>query len=382
MRVLIVKVSALGDVVHALPVLAWLKSADPGMEIDWLVEEAFAPLLEGHPLIHRVHRLATKAWRRQGIGKACGGRGSFRRFARNDTTSPRLAETAERPLHPALRAPLRYGFGRDGAREWPNLLATNRRVPLSEADFHVSERSLAVARAAFPGGSERPLAGPLPVVPSADAAVAQRLRETGMTGAPLVVLHYGTTWTTKLWPLDRWCDWRCLRRRGVRPVLTQGNDTELAAVEQILEAATGRPSSGRAAPCRNWLACWRGPASWSRRHRSGAHRRRRRHANRFLYRVTDARRNGPRGPAHPPAGTSRMLAMSAQGLRPRHRVRRSIAVAEVLRAVERLLPPTRRDLRWRCHDRRAADHSQVPGTRAAQPAGQPRIDPFRTVVCF
>ncbi len=46
MKVLIVKVSALGDVVHALPVLAYLKSADPDMQIDWLVEQAFAPFLE------------------------------------------------------------------------------------------------------------------------------------------------------------------------------------------------------------------------------------------------------------------------------------------------------------------------------------------------
>ena len=66
MKVLIVKASALGDVVHALPVLAWLKSADPSLEIDWLVEEGFAPLLDGHPLLRKVHRIATKSWRQQG----------------------------------------------------------------------------------------------------------------------------------------------------------------------------------------------------------------------------------------------------------------------------------------------------------------------------
>ena len=54
MKVLIVKTSALGDVVHALPVLAYLKSARPDVRIDWLVEEAFAPLIADHPLLNRV----------------------------------------------------------------------------------------------------------------------------------------------------------------------------------------------------------------------------------------------------------------------------------------------------------------------------------------
>ncbi|MDZ7597171.1 MAG: glycosyltransferase family 9 protein [Desulfobacterales bacterium] len=67
MKVLIVKTSALGDVVHALPVLAYLKSAGRDIQIDWLVEEAFAPLLADHPLVNRVIALRTKAWRRAGF---------------------------------------------------------------------------------------------------------------------------------------------------------------------------------------------------------------------------------------------------------------------------------------------------------------------------
>jgi ADP-heptose:LPS heptosyltransferase len=44
-RILIVRLSALGDIVHALPVLAALRRHDPSAEIDWLVEEAYAPVL-------------------------------------------------------------------------------------------------------------------------------------------------------------------------------------------------------------------------------------------------------------------------------------------------------------------------------------------------
>ena len=60
MKVLIVKVSALGDIVHALPVLAHLHAVQPGISIDWLVERNFASLLENQPLLRKVIQLDTR----------------------------------------------------------------------------------------------------------------------------------------------------------------------------------------------------------------------------------------------------------------------------------------------------------------------------------
>jgi heptosyltransferase-1 len=53
-RILIIKPSSLGDIVHALPVLAALRRADPGAYIAWLVSKSFAALLDGHPLLDEV----------------------------------------------------------------------------------------------------------------------------------------------------------------------------------------------------------------------------------------------------------------------------------------------------------------------------------------
>ncbi len=53
-RILIIKPSSLGDIVHALPVLAALRRADPGAHIAWLVSRSFAALLDGHPLLDEV----------------------------------------------------------------------------------------------------------------------------------------------------------------------------------------------------------------------------------------------------------------------------------------------------------------------------------------
>ena len=178
MKVLIIKASALGDVVHALPVLAWLHSAAPELEIDWLVEEGFAPLLDNHPLLRRVLRLRTKAWRRAGVRDGLREIwhmiGALRREAYDLVLD--LQGNSKSGLFTLLSgAPLRYGFARDGVREWPNLLVTNRKVTLAERDFHISDRSLAIARAAFPAGREVRSAGPLPVDAGAAAAVAAML---------------------------------------------------------------------------------------------------------------------------------------------------------------------------------------------------------------
>ena len=53
-RLVIVKLSAIGDMVHALPVLAALKRAKPKMQISWIVDARYAGLLTDHPLLHEV----------------------------------------------------------------------------------------------------------------------------------------------------------------------------------------------------------------------------------------------------------------------------------------------------------------------------------------
>ena len=63
-RVLIIKPSAIGDVVHTLPVLALLRRRWPEARIDWLVTPACAGLLDGHPLLNEVIRFERREYGR------------------------------------------------------------------------------------------------------------------------------------------------------------------------------------------------------------------------------------------------------------------------------------------------------------------------------
>ena len=65
MRILLVKTSSLGDVIHNLPVVSDLVRAHPGITIDWCVEEAFAEIPRLHPGVGEVIPVALRRWRRQ-----------------------------------------------------------------------------------------------------------------------------------------------------------------------------------------------------------------------------------------------------------------------------------------------------------------------------
>ena len=61
MRVAIVKLSAMGDIIHAMVALEYIKKANPSLHVDWVVEESFASLLEGNPHIDNILRVKLKA---------------------------------------------------------------------------------------------------------------------------------------------------------------------------------------------------------------------------------------------------------------------------------------------------------------------------------
>ena len=64
MRLLIVKLSSFGDVIHTFPAITDLKAARPDIEVDWLVEEGFAPFVALHPGVAKIHTLAFRRLRK------------------------------------------------------------------------------------------------------------------------------------------------------------------------------------------------------------------------------------------------------------------------------------------------------------------------------
>ncbi len=68
-KILIIKPSSLGDIVHSLPFLHAMKTCIPAARIDWIVAGGFEELLEGHPMIHRLWIINKDAWKKIGLVK-------------------------------------------------------------------------------------------------------------------------------------------------------------------------------------------------------------------------------------------------------------------------------------------------------------------------
>lgn len=64
MRVLLIKTSSLGDVIHTLPALTDAAAAIPGIQFDWVVEEGFAEIPAWHPAVAEVIPVAIRRWRK------------------------------------------------------------------------------------------------------------------------------------------------------------------------------------------------------------------------------------------------------------------------------------------------------------------------------
>ncbi len=67
MRVVLVRLSALGDIVHTWPLAAALRRAEPGMHLTWVVEEPLLPLVADHPAVDAAIAVATRRWRRRPV---------------------------------------------------------------------------------------------------------------------------------------------------------------------------------------------------------------------------------------------------------------------------------------------------------------------------
>lgn len=129
MRILIVKTSAFGDIVQSFPVLDYLKQRFPKAEIDWVVEEQCAELVRSHPSVSRTIVVNTREGRKAPWLLFSQLR-SFRKELRSyqyDCVFDLQGNTKSAFLTMQAKGKCKVGFGLKTVREWPNIVATNRR---------------------------------------------------------------------------------------------------------------------------------------------------------------------------------------------------------------------------------------------------------------
>lgn len=125
LKILLVKSSSAGDLLHTYPVVDYLIQKIPGCQIDWVVEERFADLVERHPHIHRAIQVNSKRFRKAPFSKEVRRAWQSLRYERYDLIVDLQGNCKSLVLLWAARGKKRIGFGRSYIAEWPALLGTS-----------------------------------------------------------------------------------------------------------------------------------------------------------------------------------------------------------------------------------------------------------------
>jgi heptosyltransferase-1 len=232
-RILIVRVSAIGDVIHGIPVLCALREALPKAFLAWIAEGTAGDVLEGHAALDELVRVPRRWWKSP--------RELWRMRERLRSLRIDIALDLQCLTKSAITAwlsgaPRRIGMGGADGRELSKLFNNE----LVEAGgTHVLEHYLSMLR---PLGIESPqMRFNLPQR-SADAEMVDRfLQKSGLIGRPFAVLNPGAGWPSKVWPAERY---GALARHlhgahGVASVATWGLPAELPMAETIVGASGG-----------------------------------------------------------------------------------------------------------------------------------------------
>lgn len=228
MRVLIIKTSSLGDVIHTLPALTDAAHAIPGIRFDWVVEEGFAEIPSWHPAVDQVIPVAIRRWRKNlwqtiksGEWKAFKQRVRERQY---DLVIDAQGLVKSAWLTRYVKAPV-AGLDRYSAREGWASRFYDRRLSVAVGQHAVERVRQLFAMA---------LAYDLPEGIGNYGLDLDRLQLP--PAAPYVVFLHGTTWATKHWPEAYWRDLaERMGRRKLEVRLPWGNPAEKARAERIAQ---------------------------------------------------------------------------------------------------------------------------------------------------
>ena len=185
MKILIIKPSALGDIVQALPVLTGLRRQWPDAEIDWVVNDSLREILEGHPCLRKTILYPRKRWNSPGRLPEIWRWGKRLRAEKYDMTIDLQGLLRSALMTWAAASPRRLGLvsAREGAQAFYNEWIADTAISAAERYLTCLEHLGIPAK-------------PLDFQLTARALLPNPLRDFG----PYVALHPYSRWRTKLWP--------------------------------------------------------------------------------------------------------------------------------------------------------------------------------------
>ncbi|GJM06503.1 MAG: heptosyltransferase I [marine bacterium B5-7] len=198
LKILLIKTSSLGDVIHVMPALTDLKKQIPDAQIDWVVEEAFADMASWHPAVDHVMPVAIRRWRKRWFSvstiKEVFSFVKTLRKKRYDLILDAQGLTKSAIIGLLAKGSM-VGLNRHSARDSFAPCLYQKCFPVSWG-LHAVSRQRNLFSQAFSYA-----------LPSDVADYGIRQTMVGGTSAreDYVIFLHGTTWVTKHWPENYWC---------------------------------------------------------------------------------------------------------------------------------------------------------------------------------
>jgi heptosyltransferase-1 len=260
-KILLIKLSALGDIVHTLPVLNTLRRRYPQAQIDWLVTPAFAELLAANAAVNNVIEFARAEWAtpwRAAPYVSAAKLIAMLRAAEYDLVIDLQGQLRSAVFAFASGAPVRIGFDKPRADIWKTLsrpipaeakkhawrgaregsfLAYTHHLALPTLDMHPVERYLTLAP--LLGLDDSPPDFSFPIPPEAPARIAALFDYYDLTKKTLVAIAPGTNWNTKEWRTEGFAEVARHFLQTGRAVILLGSDSERVVCEAVAQQAPG-----------------------------------------------------------------------------------------------------------------------------------------------
>jgi len=193
MKILIIKLSSIGDVVHTLPSLQSIRNAYLSAEIDWLVEEEAGNILEGNPMISEIFIIKKNGWLKDF-------RSTYNVFRRIRKTGYDIVLDFQGLFKSGIWVFLSKGkrrIGFDKSREM-SYIFLNEKLPPYDPDKHAVDRYLDIAE--YIGGRRDAVEFLIPISEHEKEKVPELLKANGIVeGERFVIVSPAARWETKLW---------------------------------------------------------------------------------------------------------------------------------------------------------------------------------------
>jgi len=237
-NILIIKLSSIGDVVHALPFLEVLKSSHPDSRIDWLVEEEASQVISGHSAINRVIISKRKAWEKEILNPL-----KFTKVFSEAAGFYKELRSSSYDIVVDLQGLFRSGFltalssgkrkiGMSGGREGASFFIKEPAVPV-DYDQHAIDRYMKVA--AYLDCKTVRFKGELPVSEQ-DKKLADGVLGSDTENNSIIAINPMAKWRTKLWEPDKFSELALKLQKDLNcRIVFTGSSQDRAIIDEMIK---------------------------------------------------------------------------------------------------------------------------------------------------